>query len=288
MLRHYVNGAQDNGDDCLAMAEFAMNNAWQASVQNTPIMLNYGRHPHMPASMPASSPVPEALKFTQTQQFMLKRANACLEAAQQRQRRYADERRREQSFAVHQRVMLSTKNLSLAGKSFGTKKLLPLWIGTYQVDELVGPAACRVKLPAWLKVHDVFHVSLLKDYHGEEPTPPMPILVEGQEEFEVESILAHRHRKAGKGRGSKSRVEFLVEWKGYGPEEHSWEPEKHLSNSADCIQDYWEAIRLRDLAQSADARAAQLSEDPAPGVRPRTRKSSDPPMQSRKRRKKQS
>ena len=284
MLRHYVSATQDDWDDCLAMAEFAMNNAWQVSVQNTPFMLNYGKHPHMPASLPAVSTVPKALKFTQSQQFMLKKAKACLEAAQQRHRHYADQHRRDVQFKVHQKVMLSTKNLNLAGKSPGSKKLLPLWIGPFEVVELVGKAACKLKLPASLKVHDVFHVSLLKDFHGEAATPPMPLIVEGQEEFEVESVLAHRLRKVGKGKGSKARMEYLVEWKGYGPEDHSWEPEKNLSNSADAIQEYWDAVKLRELSQSADARASRLSNDPAPGVSPRTRKSSEHPKQSRKRR----
>ena len=51
MLRHFVNRHHDDWDQYLAPAEFAINNAENVSVQNTPFMLNYGRHPWLPANM---------------------------------------------------------------------------------------------------------------------------------------------------------------------------------------------------------------------------------------------
>ena len=47
-LRHFVGPFQDDWDDKLAVAEFAMNNAWNSSIQNTPFMLNYGQNPDDP------------------------------------------------------------------------------------------------------------------------------------------------------------------------------------------------------------------------------------------------
>ena len=51
MLRHFVNRHHDDWDQLLAPAEFAINNAENSSIQNTPFMLNYGRHPWLPANM---------------------------------------------------------------------------------------------------------------------------------------------------------------------------------------------------------------------------------------------
>lgn len=48
MLRHYVNPRQDDWDTMLPILEFAVNNSWQESVQNTPFYLNTGRHPRTP------------------------------------------------------------------------------------------------------------------------------------------------------------------------------------------------------------------------------------------------
>jgi hypothetical protein len=36
-----------------------------------------------------------------------------------------------------------------------------------------------------MKVHPVFHVSLLKPYHGVPIVPPSPIIVDGEEEYIV-------------------------------------------------------------------------------------------------------
>ena len=45
MLRHFINRHHNDWDQYLATAEFAINNAENVSVQNTPFMLNHGRHP---------------------------------------------------------------------------------------------------------------------------------------------------------------------------------------------------------------------------------------------------
>ncbi len=48
MLRHYVNPRQDNWDDLLAPLEFAVNNAYNERIQDTPSYLNNGRYPRLP------------------------------------------------------------------------------------------------------------------------------------------------------------------------------------------------------------------------------------------------
>ena len=228
VLRHYVNATHTDWDDWLPMAEFAINNAYHESIQNTPFVLNYGQQPCIPLQLPKAmqSHVPAALRFTQAQQFQLQRAKACLKAAQDRMRLYADPKRRPVPCEPGQKVMLSTKNLDLVSKSPGTKKLLPLWIGPFEVKEQVGPVACKLILPENMRVHNVFPVSLLKQFHGKKKVPVVPEIMNGQEEYEVESILRHRDLRAGKGRGRKLRRQYLVEWKGYGQEYNSWEPEE--------------------------------------------------------------
>ena len=48
MLRHFVTPTMTNWDELLVSAQFAVNNAWQESIQNTPFFLNRGRHPRTP------------------------------------------------------------------------------------------------------------------------------------------------------------------------------------------------------------------------------------------------
>ena len=87
--------------------------------------------------------------------------------------------------------MLDTCNLNLQG----SKKLKARFIGPFKIVKLVGPVACNLELGSRLKgVHDIFHVSLLKQYEagGDGVAPPEPIVIDGDTEFEVEHILGLR------------------------------------------------------------------------------------------------
>eukprot|EP00983_Pelagomonas_calceolata_P079101 1154533-Pelagomonas_calceolata.AAC.2 len=65
MLRAYVGYAQDDWDEKLACAEFAINKSWQESVQNTPFFLNYGQHSLTPATVQLPSRVPRASEYAE-------------------------------------------------------------------------------------------------------------------------------------------------------------------------------------------------------------------------------
>ena len=82
------------------------------------------------------------------------------------------------------------RNLNL----YGSKKLKVHFVGPFKIVKLVGPVACKLELCHRLKeVHDVFHVLLLKKYEarGDGVTPPEPIVIDEDTEFEVERILGH-------------------------------------------------------------------------------------------------
>ena len=133
--------------------------------------------------------------------------------------------------------MLSTKNLSFPterGKK-KKKKLMPRYCGPFKILERIRDTAFKLELPATMKVHPVFHASLLSTYHHSPRTqPPLaPLIVNGQEEWIIEEIIAHRDM--GKV-GDRVRTEYLVKWKGYELENNSWEPADALEEceALDC------------------------------------------------------
>jgi hypothetical protein len=67
MLPHFVNPLQINWDSLLPVAVFAINNAWQESIGNTPIFLNYGQHPQTPLTWTcageSASKIPAVTQF---------------------------------------------------------------------------------------------------------------------------------------------------------------------------------------------------------------------------------
>ena len=86
-------------------------------------------------------------------------------------------------------VLLSTQILQMA--AYTRKKFMPRWLGPFTIIEEMG-TSYHLKLPASMKVHPVFHSSLLKRWHGPPPTEEVPDVVEGELEYKVEKVLKKR------------------------------------------------------------------------------------------------
>ena len=166
--------------------------------------------------------------------------------AQQRQKHYYDKRHVPSVFEVGTQVLLATTNLHL--QTTGTRKLIPRWIGPFTITACLGPAAYRLDLPPNIQqVHNVFHVSLIKQYRtdGRTQPPPPPDLVDDCTEWTVEQVLDHRVVR----RGRQQKIEYLISWVGYAADNNTWESAANASNAAELVQEYW-------LTQPANCRLA--------------------------------
>ncbi|KAJ9515073.1 hypothetical protein QJQ45_012601 [Haematococcus lacustris] len=163
MLRHYISPTQSDWPDYLPLAEFAVNNSWQESIQSTPCLVNTGQSPVTVGlrDLPYGGRCPSAHAFTRWWQDAVANARKCMAAAQSRQAAYANKARRDVEYKVGQKVLLSTKNLKLQpGKA---RKLIPRYVGPFEILLLVGAVAVKLDLPASMsRLHPVFHVSLIK------------------------------------------------------------------------------------------------------------------------------
>jgi hypothetical protein len=135
-------------------------------------------------------------------------------------------------FKKGQKVWLEARNLRLPYQS---RKLAPKREGPFTISDVLGKVTYRLTLPKQWKIHPVFHAALLTPYietetHGPNYTNPPPDLVEGEEEFEIESILAHR--KLGRSH------QYLVKWKGYDSSNNTWEPERQFANAQEMLKSY--------------------------------------------------
>ena len=149
-------------DKRLCLAQFAINNSWHETVQQTPFYLNHGRAAATPLDilLPHRKDIvnPASCKFAEKLQQLTAHATKLTLAAQQRQKRYYDAKHTAVYYAVNEEVLLITAGLNL--KITGTNKLAPKWVGPLKVFERVGNIAYRLNLPGTMKIHDVFHVSL--------------------------------------------------------------------------------------------------------------------------------
>jgi hypothetical protein len=132
-------------DTLLSRVNFAHNAAYHESSQSTPFKLNFGYHPRTPVGEVVEVVHPAPAAFVERLQSSLSLARKFLIAAQQRQEAFADKRRVEQVYKVGNKVLFSTKYLN-PKHSETNRKLLPKWFGPFEVVQVVGPVAYKLKI----------------------------------------------------------------------------------------------------------------------------------------------
>ena len=65
---------------------------------------------------------------------------------------------------------------------------------------------------------------------GQKKLPLKPVIIEGEEEFEVKKILNKRV--------VRGKEKFLVRWKGYTVEEDTWESRENLENAKELVDEF--------------------------------------------------
>jgi hypothetical protein len=229
-LRHFICPRQDDWDDFLDLAEFAVNDAVNPSTGYSPFFLAYGQNPISPVDLAVSDVlVPAAQSTLSDMEQALHHARVKLEESRVRMAAQANVHRRDVVFSVGDKVRLSAANLSLPSSM--SRKLTARFLGPFDVERVVSPVVYKLKLPDSLKIHPVFHVSMLQPWrvdaefpaHQSVPTRPPPVDVDDNR-YEVDRLLDKRTRRYGRGQ----RVEYLVRWQGYGPEDDTWEPVSHI------------------------------------------------------------
>jgi len=122
----------------------------------------------------------------------------------------------------------------MVGKSL--EKLVKQFVGPYKVKAIISSNVVELELPATIRIHLVVNVSWIKQYidqvDGQRKEMPQPVVVEGEEEWEVEKILNKR-----KVRGKNK---FPVRWKGFTAEGDTWESQENLQNAGNVLKEFKE------------------------------------------------
>ncbi|MCO5590922.1 hypothetical protein L7F22_044898 [Adiantum nelumboides] len=160
MLQAYVNKKQTNWEDYLPILEFTYNSAKHVSTKFSPFMLMYGFQPRSPVIVGLATEKLQHVKdFLQDHMDMLKLTCQNVRQAQDRYKKYADEKRRQVVFKEGDYVFLRVPKDSESLKTGPTPKLLPRFCGPFKILRRVGSMAFKLELPANSRVHPVFHVS---------------------------------------------------------------------------------------------------------------------------------
>ena len=206
MIRGCVMEFTRSWDMYIPLIEFAYNNSYQSSIGMAPYEALYGRRCRTPVCWTKLNEHkvigPDIVKDTEAKvQVIWKR----LKVASDRQKSYADLKRRYIAYEVGDKIFLKVLPWRKILR-FGKKgKLSPRFIRPYEVLERIRPVAYRLALPPELaKLHDVFHVSMLRRYRSDE-SHILPVLkIQVQEDFsydeEPKAILAREVKRTNKYR----------------------------------------------------------------------------------------
>jgi RNase H-like domain found in reverse transcriptase/Reverse transcriptase (RNA-dependent DNA polymerase)/Integrase zinc binding domain/Chromo (CHRromatin Organisation MOdifier) domain len=216
--RQYMDYYQGNWIDITPIAQYAVNDAKSATTGETPNLITFGTERIKGWEGNEEEILPHQDRMT----IIHREVERDLEWSDRLKKLYYDDRRVEAlSLREGDRVYLRRRNPGEKSFNIKTKrrstKFDHLKLGPFLVKRKMNYDNYELKLPERMRIHPVFHISLLSKTKNPETLENIEAV---DEEYEVEQVIGKRL--------NKGVTEYLVRWSGYGKESDSWEPISNL------------------------------------------------------------
>jgi len=230
--RHYLEYEQKNWRELTPIAQYAVNDAVNASTGKTPNFITFGTQ-----RIQGKEKCEEETDSThqQTMERLHIEVQRDLAWTKEAMKYYYDNKRRPApTLREGERVYIRRRTSGSQTFNIRTgrqaQKMDCVKIGPYKIAEVLPKDNYKIELPERIRIHPVFHISLLDPTENPETENQDEILGE----YEVERILNKRVR------GGKT--EYLIRWKHFKAEDDTWEPTAHL-HCPEKVHDYNEKRR---------------------------------------------
>ena len=230
MLKNCVINYEGSWDRHIPLVEFVYNNSFQSSIGITLYEALYGRKCRTPLCWIELSEKkvisPDLIQETEEKVKMIREI---LKVVADRQKSYSDLKRKDIQYEIGEKVFLKVSPLKKVMRFGKNGKSSPRFIGSYEVIEKVGPVAYRLALPPELeKIHNVFHVSMLRRYRSNPSHVVSSKVIELRPDLTYEEepveILAREVKEL-----QKKRIPLVkVLWRNHKTEEATRESEETM------------------------------------------------------------
>ena len=226
----------DQWAKALRAAVFAINTTPSESTGKSPFEALFARSPRLPVDVVSGANQKHGLD---THAAIWKQIRKNIQGATERMIKSANKRRRQCRYIVGNRVWLST---SAWNPQEGQPKLHYKYAGPFTIVERVNDNAYKLgNIPPG--IHETQNITELRPYiesptrFRTRPKPPIPkpLTIEGQEEWEIEEILATRIRA--------NRREYKIRWK--NSPGVTWEPRQNLTNCPQLLDRFEKRMGLK-------------------------------------------
>lgn len=235
-LRPFINYYQNNWSSLIPMMDHAAFTLPHSSIGMSPFELVNGYAPRTTFdwNTPVTTTVTEKLNREQAIQIVRKfegvwkKAKEIMQQSQNRMSKATNAHRRPIDFDVGDKVWVSTKNWKTERPS---RKLDHQMAGPFPIIAREGHSY-RLQLPHSMKIHPVFSPDRLRraaddPLPGQANEPPPPIIISGDQEWEVQEIIATRLHYG--------KLQYRAHWVGYD-EDLEWYPAVNFRNSPHLIR----------------------------------------------------
>ena len=162
---------------------------------------------------------------------IVKQVQGNLKVAQDRQKSQADLKRTPKEFQVGKHVFIKIRPKKISLRLGSCAKLAPRYCGPFEILSRIGKVAYQLALPHNLRLHNVFHISVLKKYvHDATHVVNQNVVqVEPEGDFLVEPDCILGQREITLWNSTIGQVK--VQWKNLSLEEATWELESNMQDA---------------------------------------------------------